>query len=247
MVMAQSEEARRRGYTPGTFSTNVEGGRCPVCKGLGFEVIDMVFMDDIHIPCDSCEGSKYREEILEITYKQKNISEILNMTVAQAMDFFVSYPKIRRSLAILKEVGLDYLQLGQPANTLSGGESQRLKIAREFNSTQQKGTLYILDEPTTGLHFREVHLLIKTLNRLIDGGGSVLVIEHNLEIIRHSDYIIDIGPEAGDQGGQIVAQGSPKEIMRSKKGHTGLYLRKYMGNFRSPLQRCRQVPVTDRG
>lgn len=227
-VMSQSHEAQRRGYTPGTFSINVDGGRCPVCKGLGFEVIDMIFMDDLNIPCDSCGGSKYRDEILEITYKKKNISEILNMTVAEAMNFFISYPNIRRPLAILKEVGLDYLKLGQPANTLSGGESQRLKIAREFNSTQQKGTLYILDEPTTGLHFREIHLLIKVLNRLIDGGGSILVIEHNLEIIRHSDYVIDVGPEAGHKGGRIIAQGQPQKIMHSKKSHTGLYLHDYM-------------------
>ena len=230
-IMAQSSEARRRGYTSGTFSINVDKGRCPACKGLGVEVIDMMFMDDIHLLCESCNGSKYRPEILEITYKDKNISDILNMTVLEAMNFFVSYPNIRKPLSILKEVGLDYLNLGQSASTLSGGESQRLKIAREFNLTQQSGSLYILDEPTTGLHFREVHLLIKALNRLITGGGSVLVIEHNLEIIRNSDYVIDIGPEAGEKGGWVVAQGPPEEITRSIKSHTGKYLKDYMGNL----------------
>ena len=176
-------------------------------------------------------GSKYCDEILEVTYKKKNIADILNMTVAEAMGFFISHPNIRRPLAILKEVGLDYIRLGQPASTLSGGESQRLKIAREFNSTQQKGTLYILDEPTTGLHFREIHLLIKVLNRLIDGGGSVLVIEHNLEMIRYSDYIIDVGPEAGHKGGRIVAQGPLSSIVRSKKSHTGQYLCQYLNDL----------------
>ena len=228
-LMASSKEARKRGYMPGTFSINVEGGRCPVCKGLGVEVVDMMFMDDIHIPCESCGGSKYREETLEITYKGKNISEILNMTVSEAMDFFVSHPNICKPLTILKEVGLDYLVLGQPTTSLSGGESQRLKIAKEFNSSQQRGTLYILDEPTTGLHFKEVHLLLKVLNRLIDGGGSVLVIEHNLDVICHSDYVIDIGPEAGDKGGKVIAQGSPEVIMKDKNSHTGRYLRRYVG------------------
>ena len=230
-IMAQSSEARRRGYTPGTFSINVDGGRCPVCKGLGVEVIDMMFMDDIHLLCESCNGLKYRSEVLEVTYKNKNISDILNMTVSEAMNFFVSYPNIRKPLSILKEVGLDYLNLGQSASTLSGGESQRLKIAREFSLTQQNGSLYILDEPTTGLHFQEVHLLIKALNRLITGGASVLVIEHNLEIIRNSDYIIDIGPEAGEKGGRIVTQGPPEKIIRSIKSHTGKYLKDYMGNL----------------
>ncbi len=227
-IMARTDEACRRGYTASTFSLNTEKGRCPVCKGLGFEVIDMVFMDDLQIICEACGGSKYRDEVLEIVYNKKNINDILSMTVSEAMVFFISHPSIRKGLSILKEVGLDYIQLGQPSSTLSGGESQRLKIAREFNSTQQKGTLYILDEPTTGLHFREIELLIKVLNRLIEGGGSVLVIEHNLELIRHSDYIIDIGPEAGQKGGQIIAQGSPDKIMKCRQSHTGQYLLNYV-------------------
>ena len=227
-LMASSSDAKMRGYTAGTFSLNVDGGRCPVCKGLGFEVVDMMFMDDIHMVCDSCDGKKYRPEILEINFKGKNIVEIMNLTVAEAMDFFVSYPNIRRPLSLLKEVGLDYIRLGQSASSLSGGESQRLKVAKELNESSQKSTLYILDEPTTGLHFREVHLLMSILNRLVDAGNSVLVIEHNLEVIRGSDYIIDIGPDAGNEGGKIIGQGTPDELMANKKSLTGQYLKQYV-------------------
>lgn len=223
-LMASSSEARSLGFTPSTFSLNVDGGRCPVCKGLGVEIIDMMFMDDLEIPCDACDGKKFRREVLDITYKGKNIHEILNLTVAQAMDFFVQYPNIRRPLSLLKEVGLEYITLGQSARSLSGGESQRLKIAREFNSTDQKSTLYILDEPTTGLHFREVQLLMRVLNRLVDAGGSVLLIEHNIDVIQSSDYLIDLGPEAGAGGGRLVAQGTPLEVSKVKKSLTGRYL-----------------------
>lgn len=234
-IFAETREAKALGYKPGTFSLNVDGGRCPVCKGLGHETIDMMFMDDIEIPCEACDGKKYRPEILEITFKNKNIDQVLRMTVAEAMDFFVSYPNVRRPLSILKEVGLEYITLGQSARSLSGGESQRLKIAREFNSTDQKGTLYILDEPTTGLHFREVQLLLKVLNRLVEAGGSVLLIEHNQEIIRNSDYIIDLGPEAGIRGGEVIAVGTPEEIMASKKSLTGKYLKEYISSVNPPI------------
>jgi excinuclease ABC subunit A len=227
-LMAALPESKVRGYTAGTFSLNVDGGRCPACKGTGFEEIDMMFMDNVVIPCDVCDGKKYRNEILEIKYKDKNVSEILSMTVAEAMNFFVAHPNIRKPLSVLKEVGLDYLQLGQPAGTLSGGESQRLKIAKELSHIQQKDTLYILDEPTTGLHFKEVELLMKVLNKLIDAGGSVIVVEHNQDVIRGSDYVIDLGPEAGAKGGKIVAEGSPEEIMKNKKSLTGQYLKRYI-------------------
>nr|WP_295902490.1 excinuclease ABC subunit UvrA [uncultured Bdellovibrio sp.] len=227
-IMATTQEAQARGYTPGTFSLNVDGGRCPACKGTGYEEIDMMFMDNVVIPCDVCDGKKYRPEILEIQYKNKNIHEILSMTVNEAMNFFVAHPNIRKPLSVLKEVGLDYLQLGQPANSLSGGESQRLKIAKELSQVQQKSTLYILDEPTTGLHFREVDLLMKVLNKLIETGGSVVVVEHNLDVIRSSDYIIDLGPEAGKKGGNIVAVGSPNDVMKVKKSLTGQYLKRYI-------------------
>jgi excinuclease ABC subunit A len=228
-IMAGTPEAKARGYTPGTFSLNVDGGRCPTCKGTGFEEIDMQFMDNVVVPCDTCDGQKYRPEILEIQYNGKNINEILKFTVQEAMNFFVNHPNLRKRLALLKEVGLEYLQLGQPANSLSGGESQRMKIARELSQVQQKATLYILDEPTTGLHFREVELLMKILHKLIEGGGSVLVVEHNLDVILGSHYVIDLGPEAGDRGGEIVAQGTPEDIMASKASLTGEYLLRYVG------------------
>lgn len=227
-IFAQIQESKFRGYTPGTFSLNVDGGRCPACKGTGYEEIDMQFMDNVIIPCDVCDGKKYRDEILEIQYKGKNIHQVLSMTVSEAMDFFVAYPQVRKPLSVLKEVGLDYLQLGQPASSLSGGESQRLKIAKELSEVNQKATLYILDEPTTGLHFKEIELLMRVLNKLIDSGSSVIVVEHNLDVIRNADYIIDLGPEAGDKGGQIVAQGSPNDIMKEKKSLTGQYLKKYV-------------------
>jgi len=227
-IMAAVPESKFRGYTAGTFSLNVDGGRCPACKGTGFEEIDMMFMDNVILPCDICDGKKFRREILEIQYKNKNIFEILSMTVNEAMSFFVAYPNIRKPLSVLKEVGLDYLQLGQSAGTLSGGESQRLKIAKELSQITQKSTLYILDEPTTGLHFREIDLLMKVLNKLIDAGGSVIVIEHNQDVIRGADYIIDMGPEAGHKGGKVVAEGSPEGIMASKKSLTGQYLKRYI-------------------
>ncbi|WP_413289331.1 excinuclease ABC subunit UvrA [Bdellovibrio sp. HCB337] len=227
-IMASVDESKVRGYTPGTFSLNVDGGRCPSCKGTGYEEIDMQFMDNVIIPCDVCDGKKYRPEILEIRYKDKNVHEILSMTVQEAMGFFVAHPNIRKPLSVLKEVGLDYLQLGQPANSLSGGESQRLKIAKELSNVSQKATLYILDEPTTGLHFREVDLLMKVLNKLIEAGGSVIVVEHNQDVIRGADYIIDLGPEAGKKGGTLVAQGTPDEVMREKKSLTGQYLKRYL-------------------
>lgn len=233
-IMAGTQEAQARGYTPGTFSLNVDGGRCPACKGTGYEEIDMMFMDNVVIPCDVCDSKKYRPEILEIQYKNKNIHEILSMTVSEAMNFFVAHPNIRKPLSVLKEVGLDYLQLGQPANSLSGGESQRLKVAKELSQVNQKATLYILDEPTTGLHFREVDLLMKVLSKLIETGGSVVVVEHNLDVIRGSDYVIDLGPEAGKKGGNIVAVGSPEDIMKTKKSLTGQYLKRYLEDQKGP-------------
>lgn len=230
-IMAAVPESKVRGYTAGTFSLNVDGGRCPSCKGTGYEEIDMMFMDNVILPCDVCDGKKYRPEILEIKYKDKNVSEILKMTVEEAMNFFVAHPPIRKPLSILKEVGLEYLQLGQPASTLSGGESQRLKIAKELSQVNQRDTLYILDEPTTGLHFQEVNLLMKVLHKLIEAGGSVIVVEHNQDVIRSSDYIIDLGPEAGSGGGHIVVTGSPEEIMKETKSLTGQYLKRYIDSM----------------
>ncbi len=226
-IFATTLKSKNHGYTAGTFSLNVNGGRCPVCKGLGYELVDMVFMDDIKNMCESCNGLMFRKEILDVTYKGKNIYEVLQMTVAEAMDFFVSYPNIRKPLSVLKQVGLDYLTLGQSTSTLSGGESQRIKIARELFKTNQKATLFILDEPTTGLHFKEIQLLMSILHQIVESGGSVLLIEHNLEVIAQSDYVIDLGPEAGVEGGKIIAQGSPIDLCK-KKTHTAKYLKEYL-------------------
>lgn len=228
-LMSGTPEAQQRGYTPGTFSLNVDGGRCPSCKGTGYEEIDMQFMDNVIIPCDVCDGKKYRPEILEIQFNNKNVHQILSMTVAEAMNFFVAHPNIRKPLSVLKEVGLDYLALGQPANSLSGGESQRLKIAKELSQVTQKATLYILDEPTTGLHFKEVELLMKVLHKLIEAGGSVIVVEHNLDVIKNADYVIDMGPEAGKNGGNVVVAGTVEQVIAAKKSLTGQYLKKYVG------------------
>jgi excinuclease ABC subunit A len=223
-IMSSLPESKVRGFTPGHFSFNVDGGRCPVCKGEGVEIIDMVFMEEVALKCDVCDGKRFKKDLLSIRYNNKNIDDILNLTISEAMDFFVNYPKIRRPLSVLREVGLEYLRLGQPAPTLSGGESQRLKIAKEFQASQQRHTLYILDEPTTGLHFREVEMLMNVINRLIDAGGSVILIEHNLEVIKRADYIIDLGPEGGGGGGEIVACGTPEVIAKNKASHTGKFL-----------------------
>jgi excinuclease ABC subunit A len=223
-IMASTPEARSRGYTAGFFSFNVDGGRCPVCRGEGLEIIDMVFMEEVALKCDTCDGKRFKKTLLEVRYNGKNIDDILNMTISEAMEFFVNYPNIRRPLSVLKEVGLEYLRLGQPAPTLSGGESQRLKIAKEFQASHQRQTLYILDEPTTGLHFREVEMLMNVINRLIDAGGSVIVIEHNLEVIKRADYIIDLGPEGGAGGGTIVAAGPPELIAKNPLSYTGKFL-----------------------
>lgn len=226
-LFSSTELAIERGYTKGTFSLNVDGGRCQVCRGLGYEEVDMVFMDNLKMPCPACKGKKFRKEVLDVVYKGKNIHQVLNLTVHQAMDFFIHHPQIRKPLAFLKEVGLEYLKIGQSTSTFSGGEIQRIKIARELLSSKHKETLYILDEPTTGLHFREVQLLMDVLNKIIDMGGSVLLIEHNLDVMARSDYIIDIGPEAGTGGGKIMAQGSPLQLLKSKT-HTGKALKEHL-------------------
>ncbi len=228
-IMAESHN--KRGILevePRLFSLNVEGGRCPFCQGLGYQEIEMVFMDAVRIPCEECKGKRFRPEVLHLKWKNRNIHQILNMTVAEAGEFFVSYPAIWKPLSFLRKVGLDYLILGQSLSSLSGGESQRLKLARELLNGNLKNTLYILDEPTVGLHFQEVDLLLGLLRDLVKKGSSVLLIEHNLDLIRQSDYIIDMGPHAGPKGGEILVQGAPQEVAKSSLGFTSSFLKKVL-------------------
>ena len=227
-VFAQTQEARARGYAKGRFSFNVKGGRCEACEGQGMLKIEMHFLPDIYVQCDSCKGKRYNRETLEVYYKGKNISDVLDMSVEEALVFFGNIPSIKDRLQTLYDVGLDYLKLGQSATTLSGGEAQRVKLAKELSRKSTGRTLYILDEPTTGLHFDDVKKLLNVLNRLVDEGNTVIVIEHNLDVIKSADYIIDLGPEGGDKGGYVVAKGSPEEIIKNKTSYTGEYLKKVL-------------------
>ncbi len=224
-LFTQSPEAKMRGYQMGRFSFNVKGGRCEACTGDGIIKIEMHFLPDVYVPCEVCKGKRYNRETLEIKYKGKNISEVLEMTVEEALEFFYNIPKVRRKLQTLHDVGLDYIKLGQPATTLSGGEAQRVKLATELSRRSNGKTLYILDEPTTGLHFADTHKLLEMLQRLVEAGDTVLVIEHNLDVIKTADYLIDLGPEGGERGGQVVATGTPEEIARHPKSYTGEYLK----------------------
>jgi excinuclease ABC subunit A len=226
LLMSQTIEAKIRGYSQGRFSFNVKDGRCPVCQGQGQIKIEMQFLPDIYITCDECHGSRFKEETLEVDYKGKNISEILKMTIDEALDFFKNIPSLKRKLTTIQEVGLGYLELGQPSNTLSGGESQRLKVSRELVKKENGKMLYILDEPTTGLHFYDVDKLIKVLRHLVDKGNTVILIEHNLDVIKNSDWVIDLGPEGGENGGEVVAIGTVKDIVNCSKSYTGQYLKK---------------------
>ena len=227
-IFASLPEARERGYNKGRFSFNTRTGHCKKCKGTGYILKEMYFLPDVYIKCDLCKGKRYNAETLEIKYKGKTISDVLNTTFHQALEFFDSYPNLKRTLKTVVDVGLGYLQLGQSSTTLSGGESQRLKIARELRKTSTGNTLYILDEPTTGLHMYDIQFLLRVLQKLVDKGNTVIVIEHNMEIIKSSDYIIDLGPEGGENGGKIVAQGTPEEIIKYNKSYTGKYLKNYL-------------------
>jgi excinuclease ABC subunit A len=225
-LFARLPESRVRGYMPSRFSFNVVGGRCEACKGDGLVKVSMHFLPDLYVPCDTCKGARYNRETLEIKYRGKNISDILSMTVSQALHFFDAIPPLKRKLATLDRVGLGYIQLGQPATTLSGGEAQRVKLSRELSKKATGKTLYILDEPTTGLHYVDIQKLLEVLNRLVDAGNSVIVIEHNLEVIKSADYIIDLGPEGGAKGGEIVAAGTPEEVAENPESYTGQFLKK---------------------
>jgi excinuclease ABC subunit A len=218
-------EAKIRGYKPGRFSFNVRGGRCEACKGDGTIKIEMHFLPDVYVPCETCHGRRYNRETLEVRFKGKSIADVLEMSVEEALEFFAKIPKIRRRLQTLHDVGLDYIKLGQPATTLSGGEAQRVKLAAELSKIATGKTLYILDEPTTGLHFADIEKLLEVLQRLVDSGNTVLVIEHNLDVIKQADWIVDLGPEGGDEGGEVIAAGTPEEVAEVEGSYTGLFLR----------------------
>ncbi len=227
-LFSKTHDARMRGYKPGRFSFNVKGGRCEYCNGDGYIKIEMHFLPDIYVPCEVCKGKRFNRETLEIKYKGKNIDDVLNMTVEEAMNFFESIPMISRKLRLISEVGLGYIKLGQPSTTLSGGEAQRVKLSTELSKKSTGNTLYLLDEPTTGLHFDDISKLISVLERLVDAGNTVLVIEHNMEVIKNADYIIDLGPEGGDKGGRIVACGTPEEVAENENSYTGKFIKMYM-------------------
>ena len=225
-----------KGYKPGRFSFNVRGGRCEACAGDGIIKIEMHFLPDVYVPCEVCKGKRYNRETLEVRYKGKNIADVLDMTVDEALKFFENIPRIRKILNTLHEVGLGYIRLGQPATTLSGGEAQRVKLATELSRKATGRTLYILDEPTTGLHMADVHKLIQVLQKLVDAGNTVVVIEHNLDVIKTADHIIDLGPEGGDRGGEVIACGRPEEVAEVEESFTGQFLKKVLsgslpGNF----------------
>jgi excinuclease ABC subunit A len=221
-------ESKVRGYKPGRFSFNVKGGRCEACEGQGQNRIEMQFLPDIYVPCDVCHGTRYNRETLQVRYKGLNIAEVLDLSVEEALVFFENIPPIRRKLQTLMDVGLGYITLGQPAPTLSGGEAQRIKLSRELSKIATGRTIYILDEPSVGLHSHDVAKLILALNRLVDKGNTVIIIEHNLDIIKVADTIIDMGPEGGDRGGEVVAQGTPEEVARVKQSFTGQFLQGYL-------------------
>jgi excinuclease ABC subunit A len=227
-LFSQLPEAKVRGYKPGRFSFNVKGGRCEACTGDGIKKIEMHFLPDVYVKCDVCKGARFNEATLEVKYKGKSISDVLELTVEEAGVLFANIPAIKNTLSLLVDVGLGYIQLGQFATTLSGGEAQRVKLSSELSKRSTGKTLYILDEPTTGLHFADVERLISVLQRLADKGNTVVVIEHNLEVIKCSDYIIDLGPEGGDKGGELVACGSPEDIIKNKRSYTAEFLRKVL-------------------
>jgi excinuclease ABC subunit A len=235
-LFAMTPEARARGYRPGRFSFNIPGGRCEACKGHGSVKVEMSFLPDVYVHCEVCSGKRFNQETLDITFKGKNISEVLDFTFEEAEYFFSALPSIRRSLKVVCDIGLGYLRIGQPSPTLSGGEAQRIKLAEELSKTSRGKTLYILDEPTTGLHVADVKKLLAVLQALVDRGNTVTVIEHNMEVIKEADYIIDLGPEGGDGGGRVVAEGSPSELLaHSNVSYTARYLRKYLSAGRARL------------
>jgi excinuclease ABC subunit A len=227
-LFAQLPESKIRGYKPGRYSFNVKGGRCEACSGDGIIKIEMHFLPDVYVQCEICKGARYNRETLEVRYKGKSIAELLSMTVSEGCEFLAAIPKIRNKLRTLEEVGLGYIQLGQSATTLSGGEAQRVKLAKELSRRATGRTIYILDEPTTGLHFADIAKLLDVLHKLVDAGNSIVIIEHNLDVIKTADWLIDLGPEGGDRGGEIIAVGTPEELAKVTRSHTGQFLRKLL-------------------
>jgi len=227
-MFAGTNDAKLRGFDKGRFSFNVAGGRCENCNGDGLIKIEMHFLPDVYVPCEVCKGKRYNHETLQVKYKGKTISDVLEMTVEESLEFFDKIPKIKQKIQTMYDVGLGYIKLGQPSTTLSGGEAQRVKLATELSKRPTGKTLYILDEPTTGLHIADVHKLVDILQRLVDTGNSIVVIEHNLDLIKTSDYVIDLGPEGGDGGGQIVVTGTPEQVSKNEKSYTGKFLKKIM-------------------
>jgi excinuclease ABC subunit A len=234
-LFAGVPQSRERGYSPGRFSFNVKGGRCEACQGDGMIKVEMHFLPDIFVPCDVCHGKRYNRETLEVRYKGKTIHEVLQMTVEQAREFFDPVPVVARKLQTLVDVGLSYIQLGQSATTLSGGEAQRVKLALELSKRDTGRTLYILDEPTTGLHFQDIEMLLSVLHRLRDHGNTVVVIEHNLDVIKTADWVVDLGPEGGDGGGRIIATGTPEDVAKIKGSYTGRYLARFLAKRPVPM------------
>jgi excinuclease ABC subunit A len=230
-IFAATAEAKVRGYKVGRFSFNVKGGRCEACDGDGIIKIEMHFLPDVYVPCEVCKGKRYNRETLEVLYKGKNISEVLDMIVDEAREFFAPVPRLKRVLDTIADVGLGYVKLGQSATTLSGGEAQRLKLSTELGKRSTGRTLYILDEPTTGLHFADVQRLLDVLGRLVDAGNTVVVVEHNLDVIKAADYVLDLGPEGGEGGGRILGFGRPEDIAQIKESHTGHYLGKVLAGL----------------
>jgi excinuclease ABC subunit A len=224
-LFTQLPSARIRGYKPGRFSFNVSGGRCEHCKGAGVRTIEMNFLPDVYVNCEVCNGKRYNRETLEIRYKGKSIADVLDMTINQAVEFFENVPNILQKIKTIQDVGLGYIKLGQPSTTLSGGESQRVKLATELSKRDTGKTLYILDEPTTGLHFEDIRILMDVLQKLVERGNTVIIIEHNLDVIRQADYIIDMGPEGGRGGGTVLSTGTPEQVAKSKKGYTPRFLK----------------------
>ena len=224
-LFAELNESKIRGYKAGRFSFNVAGGRCPVCDGNGYKTLEMNFLPNVYIQCDACGGKRYNRETLEVRFKGKSIADVLDMTINQSVEFFENIPHIVRKLKVLQDVGVGYIRLGQAATTLSGGEAQRIKLATELSKRDTGKTLYILDEPTTGLHFEDINVFLKIIDRLVTNGNTVIIIEHNLDVLKCADYIIELGPDAGVSGGEIIAVGTPDDIARNPRSVTGKYLR----------------------